>query len=113
MGSPSSSPEPCAQHVHGLQGSSYWISSCLILSRVEASTKPGVIQLWSTFVSSSARPDIAPCCQAAESVSSNRHRSLEKRTDLFRGLAWPQVTAMAGSRKYSDLESSKAANGYV
>ncbi|KKL86105.1 hypothetical protein LCGC14_1948050, partial [marine sediment metagenome] len=25
-------------------GNSYWISSCLILSRVEASTKPGVIQ---------------------------------------------------------------------
>src|SRR5690606_23193018 len=42
-GSPSGSPEPCAQHVHGLQGNSYWISSCLILSRVEASTKPGVI----------------------------------------------------------------------
>src|SRR5690606_5936064 len=42
-GSPSGSPEPCAQHVHGLQGNSYWISSCLILSRVEASTKPGAI----------------------------------------------------------------------
>src|SRR5690606_30169399 len=44
MGSRSRSPEPCAQHVHGLQGSSCWILSCLILSRVEASTKPGVIQ---------------------------------------------------------------------
>src|SRR5690606_6450604 len=42
-GSPSGSPEPCAQHVHGLQGNSYWISSCLILSRVEVSTKPGAI----------------------------------------------------------------------
>src|SRR5690606_41635209 len=43
MGSRSRSPEPCARHVHGLLGSSCWIFSCLILSRVEASTKPGVI----------------------------------------------------------------------
>src|SRR5690606_12652427 len=43
LGSRSRSPEPCARHVHGLLRSSCWISSRLILSRVKASTKPGMI----------------------------------------------------------------------